>query len=121
MQRDELWATMRILFGDRAKTFEAEREKILDSLAAIDPEGRPLFAAMAADAMLQGGALRDWDRGVLLRDLIKREDQRWWRPAGIDRDDPHRGWLALATALGGLKRDDLGRDEVKALIARVGV
>ena len=117
MGRDDLWATMRVFFGDRAVDFEAQREQILDGLAEIDPHGRPLFAAMAADALMEGGELRGWDRTVLLRDLLKREDQRWWRPAGIGPDDAHRVWLALASALGGITRDDLGRSEVEALIA----
>ena len=76
------------------------REHTLAALAAIDPERRPLFAAFAADALLARGNIRGWDRERLMRDVLKRERDFHWRPAGAT--GPYENLLCLSTMVGGV-------------------
>jgi hypothetical protein len=116
MNSDDLWRAMSAMFGERRGEFEDRRGEILTKLHEIDPRGLPLFAALAADALLHGGDIFRWDRKVLVRDLLTREDRRRWEPAGVGEDDPHRTLLALSTALGGLRRGDLTRSDVSRMV-----
>ena len=52
-------------------------EALLDRLREIDPLRRPLFAILAADALIAGRNVREWDRERLMRDVLARERERW--------------------------------------------
>ncbi len=75
-----------------------DKDILIEGLRRIDPEGRPLFAALAADALAAGRDLRDWDRDRLLRDLLAREREAW---SAAGADATYENLLALATAIGG--------------------
>jgi hypothetical protein len=79
----------------------------LAALDAIDPQRRPLFAFLVADALARGRGMRNWDRTALLDDVIKRERREFWLPAadsvglGLEIKKEERA-LALATMVNGL-------------------
>ena len=70
-----------------------EREATLADLDRIDPAGRPLFAAMAGEALAAGADIRGWDKTDLLDRVLKDEPRRW--PA--EEDARYRNLLAFAT------------------------
>lgn len=96
---DELWHVIENLCGQANKPLP-KRTETLGSLAAIDPDRRPLFAHFLADAIAAGRSHRGWDREALLRDVLRREEQRYWEPAEVTEKD--KNLLALATMTGGL-------------------
>jgi hypothetical protein len=81
------------------------------SLSAIDRQRRPLFAAFAADAILAGRDIRQWDQGELLGSVLKGEKDRHWKPAGVTEEE--KNLLALATMTGGLRVGILKNPPVK--------
>jgi hypothetical protein len=83
------------------------RSEILAQLRDVDPSGRPLFAALFADALNAGRTTREWDVPVLIQDVLAREETTYWKIAGIT--EPDKDLLALATLSRGidLTRDDL--------------
>lgn len=95
---DDLWTTVRVIL-DRAGADIPDREATLKGLLEIDPERRPLFAALAGDALAAGRSTRGWDRARLLEDVLGRERQQMW-PANIAPAEVNL--LALATMCGGL-------------------
>lgn len=93
----DAWDGMRSDEGKRA----AWRERTRARLRKIDPEGLPLLAAVAAEAMFEGGELEL--RNLSKRDLIDRildREARHWRKRGVD--ERHANLLALATMTGGV-------------------
>jgi hypothetical protein len=86
-----------------ARRLLPDRSGTLAALMEIDPGGRPLFAAFLADALAAGRSLRQWDRQSLVRDVLAREVERRWQPAGITDQDLNL--LALLTMVGGLPVD----------------
>ena len=96
---DDLWFVVQY-FCWKAKRTPPGREETLGSLAAIDPERRPLFAHFLADAVANGHSPRGWGRASLLRDVLRREEEKYWKPAGVTEKD--KNLLALATMTGGL-------------------
>ncbi len=97
LSADEAWeAVCGVLkSGQRPLPRKAE---VLKRLQEIDPQGRPLYAALAADALLSGGDIREWDRDRLLRDVFERERQTW---KSNNVDARYENLLALATLVGG--------------------
>jgi hypothetical protein len=77
------------------KLADQSMENVLERLTQIDPQCRPLFAAIAADAIESGRDLRNWDTTQLLADLLGREQDRIWAAAGVTEAD--KNLLALAT------------------------
>jgi hypothetical protein len=79
------------------------RDDLIDDLKEIDPLGRPLFAALVADAIKNGKAASKLTQQGLLNDVLSRETQRW---EAVSRDqldlERHENALALATIIGGL-------------------
>lgn len=93
---DELWETVHgVLKGGHGLPQKAD---VLKRLQEIDPEGRPLYAALTADALLSGRDIREWDRERLLRDVLERERQAW-KSSRVD--ERYENLLALATLVGG--------------------
>jgi hypothetical protein len=72
----ELWSSVRSLMQGAGKQPPAV-EALLDRLREIDPLRRPLFAILAADALIAGRDVREWDRERLMRDVLARERERW--------------------------------------------
>jgi hypothetical protein len=92
---DALWGIVATMAGDKAGT-RAER---LDQLRAIDPAGRPLFAAFFGDALAHAGHPRLWDRKALLGNVLERERRHFWAAAAVTVKD--EALLCLATLTGG--------------------
>jgi hypothetical protein len=55
------------------------REATLAALAGIDDQQRPLFAYLMADAIANDKDVGAWDKAVLLRNIIDRDRQHYWR------------------------------------------
>ncbi|MCA1909317.1 MAG: hypothetical protein LDL39_13240, partial [Magnetospirillum sp.] len=96
---DVLWQIVDKVFASKQKPLPA-RDKALADLARIDPHGRPLFAALFADALAEGGDTAQWDDQTLIRAILRREAEKFWKSAGVTEDDLNL--LALATMTGGL-------------------
>ena len=81
--------------------------KLLPVLREMDPEGRPLFAALMADAVVNGKRRTQFwlAKEDLIKEVLGREEERFWVPAGITEND--KKLLALATMCGGIKLTDL--------------
>jgi hypothetical protein len=103
LKPDGIWAMVAAIGGHAAETLG--RDSVLKRLTAIDPAMRPLFAALAGEALAAGADLRQWTRTDLLDDWLKRERERHWQPAGVD--EPHANLAALATMVGGIAEDIL--------------
>ncbi|MDP7215722.1 MAG: hypothetical protein QF583_07375, partial [Rhodospirillales bacterium] len=86
---------------------EARTADLLPELREMDPEGRPLFAALMADAVAGGRPQSQLWRAKeeLIGDVLDREEERFWKPAGITNAD--KNLLALATLCGGVGLTDL--------------
>ena len=86
---------------------EARTADLLPVLREMDPEGRPLFAALMADAVAGGRPRSQLWRAKedLIGDVLDREEERFWKPAGITNAD--KDLLALATLCGGIGLTDL--------------
>jgi hypothetical protein len=102
---DGIWAMFEALGGAAATALG--KAPALEQLTMIDPAMRPLFAALAGEALAEGADLRQWNRTDLLDDWLEREQRRHWRPAGVD--EPHANLAALATMVGGIAEDILQR------------
>jgi tetratricopeptide (TPR) repeat protein len=100
---DGIWSMVAAIGGHAAETLG--RDSVLERLTAIDPAMRPLFTALAGEALAAGADLRQWTRTDLLDDWLKRERARHWQPAGVD--EPHANLAALATMVGGIAEDIL--------------
>jgi hypothetical protein len=95
---DGIWSMVAAIGGHAAETLG--RDGVLERLTAIDPAMRPLFAALAGEALAAGADLRQWTRTDLLDDWLKREREKHWQPAGVD--ELHANLAALATMVGGI-------------------
>jgi len=99
MSDDDLWSSIVSIVEGSTESGLPDRNTFLTSVKAMDPLGRPLFAALAADAWAAGRDIRDWDRDALLRDVLQRENESYWKPGGVREKD--RNLLAVATLSGG--------------------
>lgn len=97
LSEQDLWETVLSVLRTGARVLPS-RTDVLQRLREIDPDGRPLFAAFAADALLSGRDIREWDRDRLLRDVLERERQRWANNGVLES---YENLLALVTAVGG--------------------
>ncbi len=86
---------------------EAWMAELLPALSEMDPEGRPLFAALMADAVAGGRPQSQfWQaKEDLIGGVLDREEERFWKPAEITGAD--KDLLALATLCGGVGLTDL--------------
>jgi hypothetical protein len=107
MSDGELWQAIGFLLEKGGITKPPDEKETINSLLDLDPLRRPLFAALAADALIAGRDIRSWDQTALLRDVLAREEDKFWKPAGITRQDKHL--LCFATMHGGMLLDDLTR------------
>jgi hypothetical protein len=79
------------------KTKDEAFLKELHNMKFLD---RPLFAALAADAINSGRDPRQWDEERLVRDVLEREINLRWMPAGLKSGDLKV--LVLSTMVSGL-------------------
>ncbi|MDD3119668.1 MAG: hypothetical protein PHQ27_10850 [Victivallales bacterium] len=88
------------------------REQILAELNTIDPEKRPLFAAMAADAIMDGKMSRQWNQEELLKHILHHEKQLWKKCGKVTPEDEikYQNLMALSTLCRGFRRyDEMGQ------------
>ena len=100
---DDLWQTIAFILDDAGKP-HPDKGSTLALLTHIDPEGRPLFAALLADALAAGAMPQQWNRHILVKNVLGREEANWWKAARVTEED--KNLLALATLCGGLERGD---------------
>jgi hypothetical protein len=100
MTRDQLIEVMTHVSPGLGDASREHLSEVAGRLAEIDPKGRPLFAAVAADAIEHGRNLREWDAEQLLGDLLGRERDRTW--ARVGAGSAEENLLALATLANGL-------------------
>lgn len=96
-------ATARLIRGrlspnDAAK---ADAGALVSALLEIDPIGRPLFAAVVGEEIAAGSAPSSVDRNKIIRGLLTREEQRFWRADGESPTDEahvrHQNLLTVST------------------------
>lgn len=95
---EALWASACSVLENAARR-APPRASLLHELREIDPLGRPLFALLAADALVAHRSVRAWDRERLMRDVLARERERW---AQLGVTTHYENLLALATLAGDL-------------------
>ena len=95
LDNDSLWDIIQKMSGAESK----DKQHLLEQLASIDPQTRPLFAALVGDAVRRTGSVRRLDQDALLGDVLKHAEEEFWTPAGIT--DADKVWLCLVTMTGG--------------------
>ncbi|MDO9092483.1 MAG: DUF4062 domain-containing protein [Rubrivivax sp.] len=100
---DECWA-LAVEAAQAQQLRLPPRAVWLSQLHRLDPERRPLFVALAVDALAAGRGIAHGDSASLLHDLIARERQAW---AARGIGPAYQNLLVLATACGGLPEDAL--------------
>jgi hypothetical protein len=100
ISRDAVWETIVFILNQYGHPAPIDRESAVSSLENLDPERRPLFVALAADALAVGRDIRQWNRLELLEYVLQRERKLFWEHAGVTESDSNL--LALATMVGGL-------------------
>ncbi len=101
---DDLWVLIKFALHESKRPIP-DQTQTLEQLHKIDPLRRPLFAALFADAIAAGRDPRQWNREALIRDVLSRDEENYWKPAGITKND--KDLLALATLCGGIDRKNL--------------
>lgn len=90
--------------GSGQSVSDTELQGHLNTLKGIDPKNRPIFAAFYADAVVREGIGRRWDMESLIRDVIEREKDQYWKRNGVrfvtGKDE---AMLAFASMTGGLR------------------
>jgi hypothetical protein len=92
---NSLWDIIQKMSGAEIK----DKQHLLEQLASIDSQRRPLFAAFLGDAIKRTGSPRRWDQEALLTDFLEHNQKEYWVPTGIT--DADKTWLCLATLTGG--------------------
>lgn len=104
MTDDQLWQAITVILEKSAIKLP-DKEETLRALLKLDPLRRPLFATLAADALAAGRDIRVWDKTALLRDVLQREIEQFWKPDGVTERD--QNLLCFATLQGGMFVRDL--------------
>ncbi len=73
-------------------------EEVEEELMRLDEEMRPLFAAFLGDAIGRGEAFAGWDKARLVKDVLKRDEERYWS----DATEKEKNLAALVTFCRGL-------------------
>lgn len=94
---DALWTVLTSFLP--ADMSPPSREETLGKLQEIDSQRRPLFAALAGEAVASGEDLRSWDARMLVTHVLRREREHFWCGA----DERHQNLLALSTMVGGIE------------------
>ena len=93
------WPIFEFVFSQAKKPLP-DKAETLAALGQIDRERRPLFAYFIADALVAGHDIRHFDADRLLDQVIDRDRQAYWKPAGATAKEERL--LALATMVEGL-------------------
>ncbi|MCK4871891.1 MAG: hypothetical protein KAS72_04110 [Phycisphaerales bacterium] len=105
---DALWNCFGWVLDARGRPTE-HSEELLDRIKTIDPECRPLYAALIADVYadcLERGETPDvasWTQGNIVDDLLKREVSAW-REREPRINEKHANLLMLATMVRGVHK-----------------
>ena len=97
MAEDELWNQVRSI-SQSLRLPTPDRQRIFEYLHQVDPEGRPLLVHLAAEMYLQDPNTPPPDHLSLLREVLRREEALYWRPAGVTVSD--KTVVAIATLSG---------------------
>ena len=115
LKRDALWEIITTIV-DADMVDALDKQEVLEKLCEIDPEQRPLYAALVADALKAGRTLGGWDKERLFNDVIDREEKNYWLsaiPAGTNGApallESHKNLLAFMTMIGGLPLDQIDK------------
>jgi hypothetical protein len=98
----ELWSSVRSLMQGAGSGLC--RRSAAGSIARDRSAAPPLFAILAADALIAGRDVREWDRERLMRDVLAREHERW---AKMGVTPLYENLLALAAMVGDLTEEAL--------------
>lgn len=109
---DDPWELMSEVLTAMGKPLP-DRNETLSQLSEIDPQMRPLYAYLFADAIgaahEDGGVrLAQFDRKRLIADVINRERSNFWRHHSITLKEERT--LAVAIMAGGIAAKDLQND-----------
>lgn len=99
LTEDDIWSTIHYIL-DRKKANIPNKEETINQIRQIDPELRPLYAALCAEALAIEGNIRGWEKTKLLDWILSREEREFWRPAGITEFD--KSLLCFATMINGI-------------------
>ncbi len=96
---DDVWGLASFVIKGHNKTLPNKSE-FLQSLRKIDPECRPLYGTLAAEAVVHNQDIYAWDKTRLLDDVLEREENEFWLLG--DEGQTYKNLLALATMTGHL-------------------
>ncbi|QDT96281.1 tetratricopeptide repeat protein [Gimesia aquarii] len=90
LSNNALWKLMCSIFDEDKKKYNCHQSKILETLNLIDPQKRPLFAMMTADAISSSAtddlkSMRHWDQSILSDMILNKEFGRWKKSQLDDR------------------------------------
>jgi hypothetical protein len=112
--------------AQREVTHTYADEALISKLYEIDPKGRPLFAAILAEALSDGQDLNSLKRDTLLSETLNRERDKHWLERGEEADKSnaymrHANLMCLATLTFVLRRDQIGEADIETLgLPRIG-
>jgi hypothetical protein len=91
-----------------------DRDTALQALKALDPQARPLYALMVADALAAGVDIATLNQGrtQILSAFLRREQEQFWVPAARKAGLPWSAmepYLVAATAMSGLHKTQLAQ------------
>jgi TPR repeat protein/nucleoside phosphorylase len=108
LKEEELIAIVRQWSAKRNINIDVNDRELGDTLARIDPTGRPLYAYFLAEAFAVGFPKEGWGRENLLRATLSRDQRYRWSqyfsgpPPTLDDDVPSLRLAMLATVVGSL-------------------
>jgi tetratricopeptide (TPR) repeat protein len=106
---EALWDCMSSVFNSPTSNHTGRsnhadhKGKLLAQILEIDPSRRPLFAAFFADAISADPNMLEWDRKALVENVLRREQEKFWKPRGVT--DVELDVLTLATLVRGVGHD----------------
>lgn len=107
VKTDDPWAIIED-FLSRSNFPIPNKNQTVDQLIRIDPEQRPFFAMLLADAISQGLDFDTITRESILENVIERERENYWLPAAKGDEvalEKHEKLLAFATIVNGYMVD----------------
>lgn len=107
---ETVWSLIEAVFSVEGKSAPTDKKAIVHAITEIDPSRRPLFVSFAADALAAGRDIRGWDQDVLLRDVLERDQQAFWEPAGVTQKELNLVALSTMTQEFLVSRLDAIRD-----------
>ncbi len=111
LEYEFLWELIENILDESGAETDMDERTVLEDLNSIDPLGRPLFAALAAEALSEGASIRQWNQQQLVKNVLSREEQRWRRELEESLGsqilvERYLNLLAFVTVVGGLSLID---------------